>query len=206
MVWESVPKGTQSCPKDGTRLELTNSVDTGGPSVGNLTCPRCKTDYAERDVPTGGDRYFLAPPFEVSTVLESTSQEIQAAQGDIGRLLARFEDLDGRLAEMKSRTTPSSDESFRAEVSELRRDLEGIDARIEKAKEAFAALLPDVTDLAYLKMARADATELRNLITKHVEEDHRRRTDDRSLRANRLASVAIVVSIVGALVALLSPR
>jgi hypothetical protein len=89
----------------------------------------------------------------------------------------------------------------RKELAELKGKLPAVDGKIDDAKTTSAALLPDAGQLAYLKVAKADASEIRDLITTHIEEDHRRNTLERALEANRLAKIAIGVSVPAAIAA-----
>jgi hypothetical protein len=205
---ETVAYGTEVCPKDSGKLGVViGGIRPDGMIDSFLRCATCKTDYDQRSsIPVLGTPTKLSnnplkmPEWLGGSLLNSTSLAFDFAETETKRLRDRVEKLEARLGDSPA-TPPAPTVDVRPELTEIRKGLDALESKIAAAKKAFAEMLPDAADLAYLKVAKADATEIRSLITNHIAEHTRVTTSQQVTEANRLAKVAIVISLVAVIAA-----
>lgn len=170
----------------------------------NRRCPKC------------GRRFWSSPMSDFAASLNQkllpawmqsqTLPRLESAQAETGKLEHKLDELQEKLAEVQKELPAPN-----LAVAAVREELGGLETRLgemgrslEEARQELLGLIPDATDLAYLKLAKAEVAEVRGLLTRHLEDDHRRRTLAASGRSNWLAWIAIVVAIVGVAVALIT--
>lgn len=216
---ELIVSSETTCRYDGQ--ELVDEMPSLLPGiVESLTrrrrCPKCgrrfssspMTDFAAGNLSQLFK--YLSPMSGISTALSGgsvpTLPRIERAQIETGKLEKGLDDLQARLDAIQEEL-PAPNRA----IAEVREHLGGFESRLgdmgrslEEAKQEFLGLIPDATDLAYLKLAKADVAEVRNVLTRHIDEHGRRVGAEQNEGANRRAWIALALSGVGLIVAIVS--
>lgn len=127
-------------------------------------------------------------------------EKIDAAASSTGAAQEQLADVMAEIARWKlNPPTDTEVERLRVEVDGTHDKIAKVAQSLEQAKTEILALVPGAPELAYLKVAKAEAAEIRRLVTQHIEDAHRRKTVAVAEDANRWAKLAITVSVVGLL-------
>jgi hypothetical protein len=195
-----------TCPDDGAKLNYAFSTAPEDATKMLRQCPTCgKTFEVRMGAVAIGD---MTQPAPIIAGLGSTSLQIGTAEAELERQRNLLAAIERKIKQLDEQPPPQKDSTSDKAIAELRAELDAvkagqpaIDSKLDEAKAALAESLPDATQLAYLKIAKADATEIRTLVTRHIEEDHRRKTLESALEANRLAKIAITASVLATIAA-----
>src|SRR5712692_5015285 len=131
------------------------------------------------------DYKTLLGPIDYTKLLGSTLFSTGFVESESERLRKRLDALEKDIATLKSKPATKDtkiDErdaklvALTSQVGSVRSDLSNFENRVRtsvrEAQETLSAVVPDAAQLAYLKVAKVDATEIRSLINK----SHRNRS------------------------------
>lgn len=160
-------------------------------------CPSCRREYRSSpatDLLASRGLSLLSLVGSVPTL-----PRIESAQRETSQLGEQVEMLQKQLESIQAELpTPSRD------ISTVKESLNGVEGRLEElgreleeARREFLELVPDAGSIAYLKLARAEMAEVRGLVARHIEDHERRQSAEAARNANRLAKLAIGISVVG---------
>lgn len=124
--------------------------------------------------------------------LEASETALAGVQAEIESFRQRFPERNEEL------------DSLKAGLSLVEADLGEQREALAVARREIIELMPDPVEFAYLKVAKAEVSDLRNLVTNHIDEDHKRRALLSSRQSLRLAYAALVFSAIGNIVALVA--
>lgn len=173
------------------------------------TCPKC------------GRKFMASPMADFAASLKMsllpawarpgaqsvpTLPRIESAQIETGKLEHKVDELQARL-ELVQKELPAPNElvaGVREELGNLETRLGEMGKNLDEARQEFLGLIPDATDLAYLKLAKADVAELRAIVMRLLEQADREQrigqvkvADRRAWFAIGLAGVSALAAVVG---------
>jgi septal ring factor EnvC (AmiA/AmiB activator) len=155
------------------------------------------------------------PPFNFSELLKmpswATSEPIAFPQLDDARdrtaeTQAAVEQVKARIDELQKQLPERNADldGLKADLSKVQDDLAKQREAVSAARQEIMQLMPDPVQFAYLKIAKAEVSDLRDLVEHHIDTDHKRKQLLNSRRALWLSGIAIAVSFIGMVVSIFS--
>lgn len=203
-----IPTTQTTCPNDGSELEAVRLSPIPLPDfmgTQNRRCPKCGERFSSSALMDAVLRNstsmteFRMPKW-LSTELPSlddASERTTATQKAVTKFQAELEEVQKRLPERNAQL-----DEMRLSLAAVQEDLGKQREAVDAARAEIMQLMPDPVEFAYLRVARAEVADLRNLVTNHVDEDHKRKQQITSGKTLWLARLAIGVSVVTGVVSI----
>jgi hypothetical protein len=202
------------CPHDGTELRVEKNLGVIFNPMGETyrTCPSCGRKFRSSLLLDGmmspimqiGRQIQLSTlPAWLGTTAPSTKR-IEEAREDNADVQRHLNEFSNELKELKSSLPPDRS----SEVDALQKIVESVQGRVadtttklDEAKAELIGLMPDQTEIAYMKLARIEVKDLRDLLEKHIDNDHKGEAVVQLRKQLTQAKVGLAVAMFAAVVA-----